>query len=61
MDKSVKPRQLSQLMRPLLRDLAYKADALIQTVEITSWFQILVKIFLSPKDALGVSVFGNSA
>ena len=45
----------------LLRDLANKADALIQTVEITSWFQILVKIFLSPKDALGVSVFGNSA
>ena len=54
------PRQLSQ-RGPLLRDLAYKADALIQSVEITSWLQILVKIFLSPKDALGVSVFGNSA
>jgi len=60
MDKSVMPRQLSQ-RGPLLRDLAYKADALIQSVEITSWLQILVKIFLSPKDALGVSVFGNSA
>ena len=60
MDRSVMPRQLSQLLRsPFIRILDIRP--LLQSLGMVSWFQILAKRSVNTMEAVMTSALSNSA